>query len=59
MDARIRKIVVLVAVAAVALVAVVAILRQRGDGAPTAPEGDSGRVPAATVSAAEISFTVP
>ena len=50
MDARIRKIVVLVAVAAVALVAVVAILRQRGDGAPTAPEGDSGRVPATTAS---------
>ena len=40
----------LVAVAAVALVAVVAILRQRGDGAPTAPEGDSGRVPATTAS---------
>ena len=38
------------AVAAVALVAVVAILRQGGDGAPTAPEGDSGRVPATTAS---------
>lgn len=50
MDARIRKIVVLVAVAAVAFVAAVAILRHVGDGAPTASEGDSGRVPAATVS---------
>ena len=40
----------LVAVAAVALVAVVAILRQRGDGAPTAPEGDSGRVSATSAS---------
>lgn len=50
MDARIRKIIVLAAVAAVALVAAVAILRHVGDGAPTASEGDSGRVPAATVS---------
>ena len=50
MDARIRKIVVFVAVAAVAFVAAVAILRHVGDGAPTASEGDSGRVPAATVS---------
>ena len=39
-----------VAVAAVAFVAAVAILRHVGDGAPTASEGDSGRVPAATVS---------
>ncbi|MCR5839748.1 MAG: hypothetical protein K6G94_08975 [Kiritimatiellae bacterium] len=39
-----------VAVAAVAFVAAVAILRHVGDGAPTASEGDSDRVPAATVS---------
>lgn len=50
MDARIRKIVVFVAVAAVAFVAAVAILRHVDDGAPTTSEGDSGRVPAATVS---------
>ena len=50
MDARIRKIAVFVAVAAVAFVAAVAILRHVDDGAPTASEGDSGRVPAATVS---------
>ena len=50
MDARIRKIVVFVAVAAVAFVAAVAILRHVDDGAPTASEGDSGRVLAATVS---------
>lgn len=39
-----------VAVAAVAFVAAVAILRHVDDGAPTTSEGDSGRVPAATVS---------
>jgi len=50
MDVRIRKIAVLVAVAAVALVAVVAILRQGSDGAPTASEGDSGRVSAMSAS---------
>ncbi len=50
MNVRIRKIVVLVAVAAVALVAIVAILRLGSDGAPTASEGDSGRVSATSAS---------
>jgi len=46
MDARMKKIALLVAAVAMALVAVVAILRHGGDGAQVATGGDPGREPA-------------